>query len=72
MTLFRTLSLLLVVFLLSTSIAFAEYVGNRNSYKFHESSCHWVDKMNEENKVFFESRPQAIQSGYVPCKVCKP
>ena len=72
MTLWRTITLLLLVFLISTSIAFAEYIGNRSSSKFHETHCHWVGKMNQTNKVYLENRSKAIQLGYMPCKVCKP
>lgn len=48
------------------------YVGNRNSDKFHESTCRWVSAMSESNKVGFKSRQAAIEAGYVPCKVCNP
>lgn len=48
------------------------YVGNSNSGKFHHSSCKSVKKMSEKNKVFFSSRDEAINQGYVPCKICNP
>ncbi|WP_298502507.1 thermonuclease family protein [uncultured Methanobrevibacter sp.] len=48
------------------------YVGNANSGKFHVSSCSSVSKMSEGNKVFFSSRDEAINQGYVPCKRCNP
>lgn len=50
----------------------ASYVGNANSGKFHEASCGSVSKMSEGNKVFFSSRDDAINQGYVPCKRCNP
>lgn len=50
----------------------ASYVGNANSGKFHESYCSSVSKMSEGNKVFFSSRDDAINQGYVPCKICNP
>ena len=50
----------------------ARYVGNSNSGKFHVSSCNSVNKMSEGNKVFFSSRDEAINQGYVPCKRCNP
>jgi methylphosphotriester-DNA--protein-cysteine methyltransferase len=28
--------------------------------------------MNPANKVPFATRDEAIQAGYVPCKVCRP
>lgn len=48
------------------------YVGNSNSGKFHYASCGSVGKMADKNKVFFSSREDAINQGYVPCKRCNP
>ena len=48
------------------------YVGNANTGKFHVSSCSSVSKMSEGNKVYFSSRDEAINQGYVPCKRCNP
>jgi micrococcal nuclease len=48
------------------------YVGNKNSKKFHHYYCGSVDDMKEKNKVFFLSREDAIEAGYIPCKRCKP
>ena len=50
----------------------ADYIGNMNSHKFHYSSCQWVNKMNNANKVYLSTREEAIRKGYVPCKVCDP
>lgn len=50
----------------------APYIGNRNTKKFHYADCSSVDAMNEENKVDFYSRDEAINDGYVPCKRCDP
>lgn len=48
------------------------YVGNSNTGKFHVAGCSSVSKMSEKNKVFFSSRNEAINQGYVPCKRCNP
>ncbi len=48
------------------------YVGNANSRKFHYADCSMVGKMNPSNKVFLNTREEAIAAGYVPCKRCKP
>lgn len=48
------------------------YIGNINSGKFHIASCDQVDKMSEKNKVYFNSRDDAINQGYVSCKRCNP
>ena len=48
------------------------YIGNRGTGIFHKSTCHYVNKMSESNKIGFENRQQAIDKGYRPCKKCKP
>jgi len=50
----------------------ASYIGNSNTGKFHYSSCRWVSKMYDSHKVYFERRQDAVNAGYVPCKVCNP
>lgn len=50
----------------------AYYVGNARTYKFHVANCRYVGQMNEGNKVYFNSRQEAINSGYVACQVCRP
>ena len=55
-----------------TNFSASKYVGNANTRKFHYASCSMVGKMNPNNKVFMNSREEAIQAGYVPCKRCKP
>ncbi|NLJ48268.1 MAG: nuclease [Candidatus Atribacteria bacterium] len=47
------------------------YVGKRNSMKFHHYYYNLVNDMKEKNKVFFKTREEAIEAGYVPCKRCK-
>lgn len=56
----------------SSSSDSGSYVGNANTGKFHISSCSSVNKMSEKNKIFFSSRDDAINQGYVPCKRCNP
>lgn len=55
----------------ATALA-STYIGNSNSGKFHYSDCPTVNKMNPANKVFLNTRDEAIAAGYVPCKRCKP
>ena len=50
----------------------SSYVGNANSRKFHYADCSSVSKMNSANRVNFNTRDEAINAGYVPCKRCKP
>lgn len=48
------------------------YIGNKNSMKFHISSCSGASDIKKENKVTFNSREDALQKGYTPCKTCDP
>jgi len=48
----------------------SNYIGNINSLKFHIPSCYTLPA--EENRVYFNTRNEAINAGYVPCKNCKP
>jgi len=56
----------------SSSASSGYYVGNANTMKFHQASCRYVSQMDPANKIFFNSREQAIAAGYVPCNVCNP
>ena len=55
-----------------TSGSSGDYIGNKNTMKFHHSYCSSVNDMKESNKVPFDSREEAISAGYVPCKRCNP
>lgn len=48
------------------------YVGNSNTMKFHYTSCSSAKKISENNRVYFETRDEAISCGYIPCKRCNP
>jgi hypothetical protein len=48
------------------------YVANSNTGKFHYAGCRYVNMMSPSHKVFYDSRDEAINAGYVPCKVCRP
>ena len=56
-----------------TEIPTCDYVLNTNSLKFHRPDCTAVADMKEHNKkLFFGTRDEAIELGYVPCGICKP
>ena len=55
-----------------TTVLASSYVGNANSKKFHYADCSMVGKMNPANKVFMNTREEAINAGYIPCKRCNP
>ncbi len=46
------------------------YIGNKNSKKFHLPSCSTLPA--EKNRVYFNSRKEAVSSGYDPCGRCHP
>lgn len=48
------------------------YLRNSNSMKFHKPNCRWAQKISPKNMVWFETREEAINAGYQPCKVCNP
>ncbi len=47
-----------------------DIIGNKNSKKYHLPSCHTLP--HPKNQVFFESSEEAANSGYKPCKNCRP
>lgn len=49
-----------------------QYIGNKNSKVYHNSSCTAVEKMSEKNKVIFHSAQEAENENYSPCKNCNP
>ena len=54
------------------------FVASRESFVFHRLSCDWAKKIKEENKVYFHTFKEAVDSlehvhSYRrPCAVCKP
>ncbi len=48
------------------------YTGNMRTGKFHHDGCRHVARMNESNKIHFDTRSEAVNSGYVPCGTCRP
>ena len=66
----NVISWMLFVFALA-AMAFA-YIGNARSGIFHYDSCQYVYRMNDSNKVYFDSREDAVDAGYRPCRVCRP
>lgn len=49
-----------------------KFVGSKKSDVYHRPSCHYVDNIKPENKIWFKSSAEAKAKGYRPCKVCKP
>jgi len=47
-----------------------KYIGNRGTKKFHNESCRYANEIKD--KVIFNSREEAVNGGYSPCKTCHP
>jgi methylphosphotriester-DNA--protein-cysteine methyltransferase len=60
------------ILLLLAAVVVAEYVGSKNSNKYHKTTCQWAQKIKSENRVTFKTAKDAEKAGYIPCKVCKP
>ena len=48
------------------------YIGNKNSKTFHTPDCSSASKMKDKNKVYFNSRQEAVDNNYSPCGSCNP
>ena len=63
----------ILVLCASTLMAGSDYyVGSKRSNKYHTPECPMVKRIYPSNKVIFYSIAQAIKSGYIPCRICKP
>ena len=47
-----------------------EYIGNKNSKKFHLPTCKNLPA--EKNRIYFDSRQAAVEAGQSPCGNCNP
>jgi methylphosphotriester-DNA--protein-cysteine methyltransferase len=54
----------------SMAIAAGAYHGNIKSKIFHDADCRYFDCKN--CVAVFDTRAEAIEAGYRPCKICKP
>jgi anti-anti-sigma factor len=52
--------------------ALAEYVSAEASRTYHLSYCAGAQKIDEEDRLYFESKWHARESGRSPCRRCKP
>lgn len=56
----------------STTETNNKYIGNSNTKKFHYDTCRYASEIAPNHRVYFNTRQEAIEKGYIPCKVCKP
>jgi micrococcal nuclease len=48
------------------------YIGNKRSTRFHRPSCEYAAQMTDKNKIIFKTKEEALDSGYSPCRTCRP
>lgn len=60
------------LFMPQLSAAGQVYWASSQSNKFHYPSCRWAQKIHKDNLIIFKDRKEAVDAGYIPCKVCKP
>ena len=67
--------LLLVVLLAAALLGGCKggnFVASKASNKYHDTSCIWVDTIDSDRRVWFETTAEAEKAGYVPCGECVP
>jgi beta-lactamase superfamily II metal-dependent hydrolase len=50
----------------------AVFIGNASTMKFHTLDCSAGSKIADRNVIYFKTREDAVNQGYVPCKLCNP
>lgn len=63
---------LALLFISFASLCDAQFVASKKSDKYHIPECQWAKRISESNLLTFETVEKAVESGYQPCKVCKP
>ena len=48
------------------------YWASSKTDKFHLPTCEWAQKISSWNKIVYDSRQEALNSGRQPCEVCNP
>ncbi|MFC1516916.1 Ada metal-binding domain-containing protein [Thermodesulfobacteriota bacterium] len=48
------------------------YLGSNRASTLHLPECRWVNKVSPKNMIVFDSRAEAVNKGYKPCKTCQP
>ena len=48
------------------------YIGNANTRRFHRPDCASVASVAPHNRVRLETRDEAFDAGYEPCRNCRP
>jgi methylphosphotriester-DNA--protein-cysteine methyltransferase len=56
----------------SEAVSTAPFIGHKGTKKLHRSDCQYGSKISARNRVYFNTYPEAIAAGYIPCRTCKP
>lgn len=48
------------------------YIASKSSKVFHLPSCRLGKRITEENRIYFNTFKEALDSGREPCKLCNP
>ncbi len=54
------------------SLPAGKYLASKQSKVFHYRDCQWAERIVPGNRLFFDSREEAVASGRRPCKICAP
>ena len=49
-----------------------KYFASKRSDKFHETYCSQGSRIKDSNKIYYNTRRQALDDGKEPCKICEP
>ena len=55
-----------------TTTQTTQYIGSKNTKKYHREDCQYVKTISDKNNVYFSSSQEAQNEGYIPCKACNP
>jgi len=56
----------------SLAEAGTRFYGSDTTQIFCYPTCHQAQRISNEHQVLFKSEQEALQSGYRPCKICRP
>jgi hypothetical protein len=54
----------------SNAVSNGQYVASKNSNKFHLPTCPGAKQISEANKIWFQTKAEAIAKGYIPASNC--
>ncbi len=63
---------LFVLIPLTLHAADHNYVASKFSIRYHFPTCKRALRIQEQNRVIFNTAEEAVKAGYIPCSVCKP